>query len=148
GERFGGGKVDVTVRATAGALAADDVEIGLATAARYLSAARLLQEQHGVGGALDVASLLALPGVARVVERELGEERVRAPLVDAVGAALDALVAMREAEGAALERELRGRLARLEELVGASEGRADEVQRAVRDRLRQRAEQPREETGL
>jgi len=147
-ERLARGKVDLTVRTLSGALAADDIEIDLETAARYLAAARTLRAEHGVGGELDVASLLALPGVARVVERELGEERVRDALAGAAGAALDALVAMREAEGAALERELRGRLARLEELVGAIEGRADEVQRAVRDRLRKRAEQLREETGL
>jgi uncharacterized protein (TIGR00255 family) len=147
-ERLARGKVDLNVRTTAGAAPADTVELDLAAAARYLAAARALREQHGVGGELDVASLLALPGVARVVERELGEDAVRTALGAALGAALDSLVAMREREGEALDRELRGRLDRLDTLVRDVEARAVQVQRAVRDRLRKRAEQLREETGL
>jgi uncharacterized protein (TIGR00255 family) len=147
-ERLARGKVDLTVRATAGAALADSVELDLAVAERYLAAARALRERHGVGGELDVPALLALPGVARVVERELGEEAARGALRAALGAALDSLAAMREHEGAALDRELRGRLDRLEALTREVEERAGQVQRAVRDRLRKRAEQLREETGL
>ena len=146
-ERLARGKVDVTVRATGGAALAATVELDLAVAARYLAAARTLREQHGVGGELDVTALLSLPGVARVAERELAEEAARAALRAALAAALDALAAMRDAEGAALERELRGRLDRLEALAREIEARAGEVQRAVRERLRRRAEQLREETG-
>jgi uncharacterized protein (TIGR00255 family) len=146
-ERLSRGKVDLNVRATAGAALADTVELDLAVAERYLAAARTLRERHGLPGALEVQALLALPGVARVVERELGEDSARRALRAAVAAALDSAAAMREAEGAALDRELRGRLARVAALVDAVEARAGEVQRAVRDRLRKRAEQLREETG-
>jgi uncharacterized protein (TIGR00255 family) len=55
---------------------------------------------------------------------------------------------MRAAEGAALDRELRGRLARIDELTTDVEGRSGDVQRAVRERLRKRADQLRDETGL
>lgn len=147
-ERLVRGKVDLTVRATAGVALAGGVELDLAVAARYLEAARRLRAEHGVGGELDVHALLSLPGVARVVERELGEEGARAALRAALAAALDGLAAMRDAEGAALDRDLRGRLERLETLTREIEGRAGEVQRAVRDRLRKRAEQLRDETGL
>lgn len=147
-ERLVRGKVDVTVRATSGAALAATVELDLAVAERYLAAARALREQHGVGGELDLPALLALPGVARVVERELGEEAARSALRAALTAALDSLVAMREAEGAALDRELRGRLDRLEALTREIEARTGEVQAAVRERLRRRAEQLRDETGL
>jgi uncharacterized protein (TIGR00255 family) len=147
-ERIARGKVDLSVRATAGAMLADTVELDLTVAERYLASARVLRERHGVAGELDVPALLALPGVARVVERELGEEAARGALRAALGRALDSLAAMRENEGAALDRELRGRLDRLEALVREIEGRTDQVQRAVRDRLRRRAEQLREETGL
>lgn len=147
-ERLARGKVDLTVRATAGATLADGVELDLAVAARYLAVARALRDEHGVGGELDVRALLSLPGVARVVERELGEDTARSALRAALGAALDSLVAMREAEGAALDRDLRERLDRLDALTREIEARAGEVQRTVRDRLRKRAEQLREETGL
>jgi len=100
-----------------------------------------------VPGSLDVRGLLGLPGVARVVDRELAEEAVRAPLAAAVAAALDSLEAMRAAEGAALDRELRGRLERIGALVEGIEARSAEVQRAVRERLRKRAEQLRDEVG-
>jgi uncharacterized protein (TIGR00255 family) len=55
---------------------------------------------------------------------------------------------MRAAEGAALERELRARLGAVRELAGAVAARSDEVAVAVRERLRKRAEQLREETGV
>jgi uncharacterized protein (TIGR00255 family) len=54
---------------------------------------------------------------------------------------------MRAAEGAALERELRQRLDSLRALGAAVAARSDEVVAAVRERLRKRAEQLREESG-
>jgi uncharacterized protein (TIGR00255 family) len=147
-ERIARGKVDVSVRATGGALPADTVEVDRVAAERYLQAARALRDLHGLPGELDVAGLLALPGVARVVERELGEEPVRLALGAAVAAALDSLEAMRAAEGSALEAELRDGLGRLEHALGDLTARAGEVQRTVRERLRRRAEQLRQETGL
>jgi uncharacterized protein (TIGR00255 family) len=69
-------------------------------------------------------------------------------LLEAAGRAASAGLAMREAEGAALERELRARLANVSAIVAEIGGRAGEVQRAVRERMRARAEQLRAETGL
>ena len=146
-ERLARGKVDASVRALAGAAPAETVELDLAAAERYLRAARELAERHGVSGALDVQGLLALPGVARLVERELPEEALRGALARAVAGALDSLEAMRSAEGAALDRDLRGRLARSEALVAEVEVRSADVQVAVRERLRKRAEQLRDEAG-
>lgn len=147
-ERLGRGKVDLTVRATGGAALAATVELDLAVAQRYLAAAGALRAQHGVAGELDVGALLALPGVVRVAEHELREETARSALAAALAAALDSLLVMRDAEGAALDRELRGRLDRLEVLTREIEARSGLVQRTVRERLRRRAEQLREETGL
>ncbi|MCL4684498.1 YicC family protein [Myxococcota bacterium] len=142
------GKVDVSVRATSGAGLADTVELDLAVAERYLAAARTLRERDGVVGHLEVSALLALPGVARVVERQLEEETVRAALRRALAAALDSLDAMRQAEGAALDRDLRTRLARIEAWVEQVAARSGEVAQSVRDKLRKRAEQLRDETGI
>jgi uncharacterized protein (TIGR00255 family) len=147
-ERLDRGKVDLSVHAAAGAPTSDAVALDLGAAEQYLRAARELREKHGVGGELDVRGLLGLPGVARVVERELPEEGVRRALAEGIRAALDGLAAMRAAEGASLDRELRGRLERIEVLVVAIEARSGDVQRAVRERLRKRADQLREETGL
>ena len=146
-QRVARGKVDASVRAIAAGLPAETVELDLAAAERYLRAARELGERHGVPGSLDVAGLLGLPGVARVVDRELAEDAARAPLRAAVAAALDSLEAMRAAEGAALDRELRDRLAGIQGLVDGIERRSTEVQLSVRERLRKRAEQLRDEVG-
>ena len=147
-ERLDRGKVDLSVHAAAGAPSGDSIALDLGAAEQYLRAARELREKHGVTGELDVRGLLGLPGVARVVERALPEESVRQVLHAGVRAALDGLMAMRAAEGASLDRELRGRLARVESGVVAVEARAGDVQQAVRERLRKRSEQLREETGL
>jgi uncharacterized protein (TIGR00255 family) len=69
-------------------------------------------------------------------------------LLEAAGRAADAALAMRAAEGAALARDLSTRLDALDALVRELGGRAGEVQRAVRERMRARAEQLRVETGL
>jgi len=91
---------------------------------------------------------MALPGVARVVEHALDEATVRPALVAAVEEAATGADAMRVAEGAALERELRSRLAAVAALAGDVVARSGEVVASVRERLRKRAEQLREETGL
>jgi len=142
------GKVDLTIRGVSGDTPSESVALDLAAAEQYLRAARQLRDDHGIPGELDVRGLLGLPGVARVVERRLPEERVRSVLAEGVVAALGGLASMRAAEGGALDRELRGRLDRIDALVVTIAARAIEVQRAVRERLRKRAEQLREETGL
>jgi uncharacterized protein (TIGR00255 family) len=147
-ERLGRGKVDISVRTTPGAVLADTVELDLSVAERYLAAARTLRERHDVAGELDVAALLALPGVARVAEPQLAEETIRSALRAAVATALDSLEAMRSAEGVAIDRDLRERLQRIAALLTDVESRAGEVERSVRDKLRKRAEQLRDETGI
>lgn len=147
-ERIDRGKVDLSVHAAAGAPTGDAVALDLGAAEQYLRAARVLRDEHGVPGELDVRGLLGLPGVARVVERELPEEGLRNALAAGLRAALDGLGTMRAAEGASIDRDLRARLARIGAVVVEVEARAEDVQRAVRERLRKRADQLREETGL
>lgn len=147
-ERLDRGKVDLNVHASAGGQASDTVTLDLGVVAQYLRAARELGQQHGVAGELDVCTLLGLPGVARVIERSLPEQAVRAAIAAGIGEALDGLGSMRAAEGAALDRDLRARLARIDALTADVETRSTDVQRAVRERLRKRADQLRDETGL
>jgi uncharacterized protein (TIGR00255 family) len=146
-QRLARGKVELHVRAAGDAPPPETVSVDLAAAERYLAAARELGARSGVAGALDPGALLALPGVARVVERPLPEDALRPAALAAVASALAVLEAMREAEGAALGRELAARLAGVESLVAELAARADEVQQALRERLRKRAEQLRDEIG-
>jgi uncharacterized protein (TIGR00255 family) len=55
---------------------------------------------------------------------------------------------MRRAEGEALERDLRARVAQFDALVEQVEARAGSVQATAREKLRKRAEQLAAETGL
>jgi len=146
--RFSRGKVDLSVTLPGGASPTPRLEIDLDAAREYLRVAEQLSQGERVAGTLDVGTLLALPGVARLAEPEVPPEALREALFDAVDAALEALDGMRVAEGGALERDLLERAARIEELAASLEERAGVVQEAVRERLQRRAEQLRQETGL
>jgi len=145
--RFDRGKVDLSVTAPGGAARPGAVDIDLGAARGYLAAATGLRGD-GFEGALDIGTVLSLPGVARLVDPEVSAEVLQEALLEAVGAAVDTLDAMRVAEGAALERDLVARIAGVEACAERIEGRAGEVQQTVRERLRRRAEQLGRETGL
>lgn len=147
-KRFARGKVDVVVTTPSGATPNARLDIDYDVAKGYLAAARTLCDEHGVGGSLDVDALLALPGVARFTESEGAVESLGEALLAGVDEALTALEEMRGAEGAALERELLGRVEIIEACATRVEARNGEVQTAARERLKRRAEQLRQETGL
>ncbi len=147
-KRFSRGKVDVVVTAPAGVTPNARLEIDFEAASGYLAAARALQDDHGVPGTLEVDALLGLPGVARFIESDTSAEAVGEALLRATDDALKALEEMRGAEGAALERELLGRLETIEACAARVAGRSGEVQAAARERLKRRAEQLQQETGL
>lgn len=147
-QRFARGKVELSVALAAGGTPRAEIEVDRALVQRYLALSRELSREPGVVDRIGVAELLAMPGVVRTVESAAREEDVAVALLAAVAGAADAALAMRAAEGAALARELAARLAALCALVAELGPRASEVQRAVRERMRARAEQLRAETGL
>jgi len=146
-ERVARGKVDLTVAQPETGAAAPRLEVDADAARQYAAAAEKLRSA-GIGGDLDVATLLALPGVARLGEPALSSEESLRALLAAVDEATAALDAMREAEGAALERELHTRLRAVRELVQAVDERSHTVQAAVRERLARRIEKLQRETGF
>lgn len=97
-----------------------------------------LKHQHGLGGELTIGDVIRFPGALEIVEEEAGDTGLRAEGVALVARALDGLVAMRRAEGARLEAELRLLLANIEVAV-AQIATLDVVGRGERDRqLRER----------
>ena len=145
--RFGRGKIDLSVTAPGGGARPAAVDIDLETARGYRDAADSLRGD-GLEGALDIGTVLSLPGVSRLVEPEVPAEELQEALLEAVGAAVDALDAMRVVEGAALERDLVDRIAVVEASAERIETRAGEVQQSARERLQRRAEQLGRETGI
>jgi uncharacterized protein (TIGR00255 family) len=145
--RFQRGKLDLVVSQPAGEQSPSRVQVDTVSALSYLAAAREL-EAHGVEGRLDVAALLALPGVTRFADPELSEDAMREALLGAGMQAADAVEEMRRAEGGALERDLRERLEKVADLGRALGARAQDVQKAVRERLKERMDLLGRETGL
>lgn len=145
--RLARGKVDVTVSLVL-ARSASQVEIDETVAAQYVDAAQSLGGKHDLKGDLDAAQLLNLPGVTRIVETELDADRLGPLLEEAIDESIDALLAMRAAEGASLEAEFAGRLARVESLADAFEARSGEVLAVAKQRLQKRAEQIKRDVGL
>ena len=141
------GKLDATVHFAGTGAAPESIQIDTEAATRYVEAARELNRRHQLRGALQVGQLLALPGVARLVDRPLPVEDLHHALDAGVREAAAALCAMRAAEGAALENDLRQQLGRCRELVGELENLSAGVQRAARERLRKRAAALRSEIG-
>ena len=146
--RFDRGKIDLSVNAPSGGAPQPQIDVDIEAVRQYVKAAAALQAEAQVEGTLNVNALLALPGVARFDESEIDAELLRDALFGATDAALDQLDSMRCSEGEALERDLRARLGHVGELTHSLEERAGEVQIAVRARLRKRAEQLEQETGL
>ncbi len=142
------GKVDCSVQLGAESRPQGTVEIDRELARRYAAFAREWAKETGAADGLRAADLLALPGVARLVEVGLEEEAALLPLLDAVAKAADAANAMRAAEGEAMDADLRARLGTVDGLASQVEAHADVVADAVRERLRKRADQLREETGI
>jgi uncharacterized protein (TIGR00255 family) len=140
-ERLHRGRVEVAATARwpggGGALAADQ-----ALATQYWSEARRLGEALGIPAQPTVEWLLERPGVLVPGEPEaLQPEAARALLVEALGRALDDLVACREREGEALAKELLGLHGALAQELERMAARAPAAlaQRLARARERLRA---------
>jgi len=141
------GKVDITVSLVM-ASSESALEIDETIAAQYVEAARNLRKQHGLTEELGVSSLLSLPGVTRIVETEVDPQTLVEPLDRSMDEAIDALIAMRVAEGATLATEFEGRLAHVVELADRFEARSGEVVEVAKQRLGKRALQIKREVGL
>ncbi len=131
------GRVDVVVREEPGRRArtvAVDVEL----ARRYAQALEDLRRTLGLEDSPTLAALLSLPEVVRVEEARPDADAAWQALYPGLERALEALVGMREQEGARLAEDLRERVARLEEWVEAVQRRAQALPQAYAERLRER----------
>lgn len=143
--RFQRGKVDASVAFPQNASPRARLVLDATVAEQYRAFAAELA--GGEAAPLPAAQLVALPGVARLVEQDLSLEAAEPRLIDALERATDEVLAMRLREGEALDRELRGRLEAVLELVASLEARSGGVVAAARERIRKRVDQLREELG-
>ena len=115
------GKVDVfiSMKSEGG----DEAKVSLNTAVleEYLAAMNRMVDEFGVKDDISVSTLSRLPEVFTVEKPEVDEEQLLADLMGVVKKALTSYNAMREAEGAALDADLRRRGATILELVAQVE---------------------------
>ncbi|HEY3100438.1 MAG TPA: YicC/YloC family endoribonuclease [Methylomirabilota bacterium] len=136
------GRVDIAVQLTALAGAATQrVQVDAALAREYVARARALAMELGLDGAPNLAWLLEQPGVVRLEDPEPVEPAAPWPLLaEALGRALDELVARRTAEGDRLAEALRTLHAELttdvEIIAVRAPGTTARREERLRDRLR------------
>ncbi|MGH7388801.1 MAG: YicC/YloC family endoribonuclease [Candidatus Rokuibacteriota bacterium] len=134
------GRVDIGVQlAPAGGQPTQDVRVNEALARRYADQARQVGRDIGLAGEPSLAWVLERPGVLEIADVTPPSPAVAWPLLErALAGALDALVARRAAEGAALATELRGLLTDLGTEVDAMATRAPLASARRGERLRER----------
>jgi uncharacterized protein (TIGR00255 family) len=99
-------------------------------AAEYARAFEEVRARLGLSGQVSLSEVLTADGVVTLEERAVDLESARAAGSAALAAALDALIAMREREGAALSRDLEMRLS---VVVGIAARLAELSPRSVED---------------
>jgi uncharacterized protein (TIGR00255 family) len=136
------GRVELLLVAPPGGPGGRTAYVDTELAAQYHQALRDMAAALQVPGEVDARLLAALPGVCTTLESvQDAEVEAEWPAVErTVGAALDAMVAMREREGRALEAALAADTAELEGLWARVRARLPLAQAAQAERLRARLE--------
>lgn len=146
--RLSRGTVTLTCTCTdVGATAA--LEVNERALARYIEQVRRVLPAAGAGASLDIAALLALPGVLQPPTNE--EERIaraRAAFLPLVERACDGLLAMRAREGDALREDLLRQHGLIAGRLAAIEHRAPGVVAEYERRLKARIDQMIADAGL
>jgi uncharacterized protein (TIGR00255 family) len=133
------GRVDLTVTVENAGGVDPAPMLNTALLGEALRAGRVLTEDHGVPGTLDVAALLALPGMFRIdAALATPGDAERAALLDALDRALAAFDAERQREGAELRQDLLERAGIVGAQLAALGSRVEEVPNRLRDRLLER----------
>lgn len=138
-QRIARGHLSVSAR-----VVRDDDAVAVVDEAKFAAAAaalKALQDKHGLGGAVDVATVLRMPDVLQLTRDDAGLETATVDqLLAVVEAATTALQTMRAAEGARLGQFILDRLMVVEQAVARIAARAPERVIAQRDRLRENVE--------
>ena len=138
-ERLSRGRIEVSVSTgTDEAKGTHRVVLDQVLAAEVHRAHETLAEALGVENGMRAVDVARVPGVLRVETSVVKADEVGAGLLAAVGEAVDMVVAMRDAEGAALTSTIEGHLEQIESLRAALSTRAPRQAAAYRSRLESR----------
>lgn len=138
-ERLTRGAIDLSVRRGAAAEIDRAPMIDLALAREYARAFSTLATDLQLSSQVELSHLIAQPGVVKLEERTAQLDHASAALDQALGEALEALVAMRRQEGEALRADLASRLSTIEgwvvEITRLSPQTVDDYRRRLNERL-------------
>ncbi len=130
------GRVELSVRFERGNAAAGAPALNRELLEAVLAGAQQLRDEHGLKGELDVARIVAIPGLFRAEAPILGGDKEQLEVLDrCLALGLDALDADRLREGQVLATELLDRLRTMQGLTRTMTERAATVPATVRDRL-------------
>ena len=133
------GKIDIYVTQNNNAQATVKPVVNKGLAAAYLEALQELRDLEGVTGKVPLEYLGSLPDVIRLEDVSIVEDEILSCLEAALADALDAIVSMRSAEGAATAIDMAERLGLLREALAGIEIQAATVplewQRKLSERL-------------
>ena len=135
------GKVDVFVSMRSEAAADITVSLNQAMVEGYLAAIRTMCEKNQVENDVKASSLLSLPEIFSLDKPQVDEEQLQKDLMQVVGKAIAAYDAMRAAEGAALERDLRSRgktiLGLVEQVENGSAQTVSDYRRRLEEKIKE-----------
>jgi uncharacterized protein (TIGR00255 family) len=132
------GRVEIAIIRENYGKRARTVKIDVDLAKTFTSALNDLKQALELPGIADLSMLVGLPDLIKVEEQKEDLEASWPPISEGVGQALERLVAMREAEGAQLARDLGERLERLSQRADEIERRAPLVVKDYAGRLKRR----------
>jgi uncharacterized protein (TIGR00255 family) len=131
------GHIEVSLRWSEAPPGREHVRADLDLARSVVDAYRSIGNAFGIGSSIDLA-LLAQHGVVEATEPSHAPDALWAGMSEALVQALDGCVAMREAEGAALARDLVERVEHLSRLRSQAANIAPRIHAETRDRFRER----------
>lgn len=142
------GKVDVFI--SAGAAEGGDVQISLnrSLLEGYLSAMRAIAADYSVQDDISVTALTRFSDIFLVEKQPEDEQQITEDILSVLDEALERFSAMRAAEGAALEADLRARAATILSLVEKVEARSPVTLAEYRARLTQKMQEVLQSTSI
>ena len=129
------GKLDINIRFQDLRDKAVTVKVDKGLVAAYGQALQEISSQLELSAPVTAAQIASYPDVLKLNEENADLEAAQPVLMQAMGQALESFVAMREAEGQNIQRDLLARIDTLENFVGELEKLAPEIVAAYRQRL-------------
>ena len=129
------GKLDINIRFQDLRDKAITVKVDKGLVAAYGQALQEISSQWELSAPVTAAQIASYPDVLKLNEENADLEAAQPVLMQAMEQALESFVAMREAEGQNIQRDLLARIGTLENFVGELEKLAPEIVAAYRQRL-------------